>query len=60
MSEDLGLLRPISTKTKSNLEASAPGRLPGRFFYHLQPTTKRSFNYAIIFNYGWKRQRKRI
>ena len=27
----MGLLRPTSMKTKSNLEASAPGRLPGRF-----------------------------
>ena len=27
----MGLLRPTSTKTKSNLEASALGRLPGRF-----------------------------
>ena len=24
-------MRPTSTRTKSNLEASAPGRLPGRF-----------------------------
>ena len=27
----MAYLRPILMKTKSNLEASAPGRLPGRF-----------------------------
>ena len=33
-------MRPISTKTKSNLEASAPGRLPGRFSTITNPLQK--------------------
>ena len=40
MQEVLELLRPTSTRTKSNLEASAPGRLPGRFSTITNPLQK--------------------
>ena len=33
-------MRPISTRIKSNLEASAPGRLPGRFSTIYNPLQK--------------------